>query len=184
MGRWLLGGLIALNIALALLLGAVALGWRSGGPAFNAPMPSPHALRQALPKERSALVNQLLDQHKSEIRGAMRQQRLARRELYRALRQAEPGRDELDQRFAQLREAEQGTAVAVHDMLSELLSQLTPEERRQVAELFARRGHLGRDRRNERRAQEQEGERAGGAQDESRQSADKERSGGSADEGS
>ena len=146
-GRWLLGGMIALNIALALLLAAGLLGWRSGSGGWVAgPMPNPHVLRQALPKARAGLVNQVLDQHKAEIRTAMRQQRKARRELYRSLREAEPGREELSARFAELRQAEQTTAVAVHEMLSDLLSQLTPEERRKVADLFARRGHHGRER--------------------------------------
>lgn len=154
-GRWLLGGMIALNIALALLLAAVLMGWRSGGGGWvSGPMPNPHALRQALPKERAGLVNQVLDQHKADIRTAMREQRKARRELYRSLRETEPGRDQLSQRFADLREAEQSTAVAVHEMLSDLLSQLTPEERRKVADLFARRGgHQGRERRDGRQAE-------------------------------
>nr|WP_225444777.1 periplasmic heavy metal sensor [Pseudomarimonas arenosa] len=156
LGRWLLGGLIALNVALALLLAAVLLGWRGSSSPTIGPMPSPHALRQALPRERAELVNELFETHKPTIRKAMREQRRARRELIRSLRQENVEQAVLTEQFAAIRQTEQHTAETVHAMLSDLLSRLTPDERRQVAELFTRRGQEGRSRREERRSRDGE----------------------------
>ena len=149
MGRWLLAGMLALNIALALLLGAMFLSARGERGSSLSPLPSPQMLRQALPEPRRDLVNSVLDEHKRAIGNALRDQRRARRELNRLLREESLDRAALDRSFQRLRATEQSTAESVHAMLGELLIRLSPAERRQVADLFARRA--AHERRSERR---------------------------------
>lgn len=141
--RWVLGGSIALNLALLLVFLAPLLGWHPGvfghRPMGPLAMPGPRELHESLSAQRHDLIEQVLERHRPDIRERMQATRLARRQLDRLLRQDPLSAAELDAGFAELRLSEANAATAVHGMLAELLLQLQPDERRQVADHMAHR---------------------------------------------
>lgn len=153
--RWLLLGSLALNLALAVALGLALLrsppGWEPG-------VPSPRALRQALPEASQPTLRAVLEEHRPALRDAMRARREARRTVRPLLAADEFQRDRAEAALAVLREREQAASVAAHGMLLDLLEQLSPAERRELAKALLQRhrhGQRGQEERRQRREQRQ-----------------------------
>ena len=97
-------------------------------------MPSPHLLRGVLSEERRAVVDGVLAEHRQSIGTSVRQVFQARAEVHDLMTAETIDRAALDQAFADLRARDAEAATAVQAMLTELVSELTPEERRALAE--------------------------------------------------
>ena len=143
--RWLLVASLALNVALL-----AGLGWahldgddHRDGPrmhlARGTMMPSPHLLRGVLSEERQAVVDAVLAEHRQAIRGNVREVFRARTAVHALMTAETIDRAALDRAFADLRARDAEAATAVQAMLTELMSELTPEERRALAEAVHRR---------------------------------------------
>ncbi len=105
----------------------------------------PEALRRALPKERSEVVDAVLARHRDAMHTRIRAQSQARDGVREALR-AEPfERSQLEDAFARLRDAEGHTAEEAHALLVDLASRATPEERERLSRIMKNR-HGSRER--------------------------------------
>jgi len=142
--RWLLAASLALNVA---LLAGIAWeqfdrdGPRGGGPGHHlrgGMMPSPMRLRHSLPEERRAVVDAVLHEHHARIRESIRGVLDARASVHTLMAAETIDRAALDRAFADLRERDAEAARAVQAMLTELATELTPEERRDLAESMHR----------------------------------------------
>ena len=148
-GTWLrvlLVASLALNVAFA-----AGFAWRhfdghdgrSGGHRPHAMrgtmMPSPRVLRQVLPEERRAVVDAVLEEHRQPIRANVREVYQARTAVHELMTAETIDRAALDQAFADLRARDTEAATAVQAMLTELATELTPAERRALAEAVHRR---------------------------------------------
>src|SRR5690606_27736059 len=102
-------------------------------------MPNPRVLRQVLPEERRVVVDALLAEHREQIRGNVREVFQARNEVHELLTAETVDAEALDAAFANLRARDAEAATAVQAMLTELATELTPEERRALAESIHRR---------------------------------------------
>jgi uncharacterized membrane protein len=154
-GTWLRVLLVvSLGLNVAVLAG---LGWRHfghdgghrGGHGPHAAMrgslmPNPRVLRQVLPEDRRAVVDGLIAKHRDEIRGTVREVFAARRKVHALMTADTVDRAALDRAFAELRARDADAATAVQAMLTELATDLTPAERRAMAEAVERRGPRGR----------------------------------------
>lgn len=107
-------------------------------------MPSPRVLRQVLPEERRVVVDALLEEHRQDIRGSVREVFAARQRVHELMTAETIDRPALEQAFADLRARDAEAATAVQAMLTELATELTPEERRAVAEAVHNRPPRGR----------------------------------------
>jgi Spy/CpxP family protein refolding chaperone len=153
--RALLLASLAINLILATWF-VVHAPWRHapGGPdGRHGPVPQfvdLRSFRRVLPEERRDVIDAVFAPQRPALRerlGALFQARRAVREAMRA----EPfDRAALDAAFERLREAETEAALQTQATLGDVLQQLTPEERRQFADLVPRRGALGREPRRER----------------------------------
>jgi uncharacterized membrane protein len=144
---------LALNVALL-----AAFAWQQfghDGPRRGPPghhmrggvMPSPRVLRSALPAERQAVVDAILEEHRAKIRGSVRDVFEARREVHAQLSADTIDAEAIEAAFARLRERDAAAATAVQAMLTDLATELTPEERRAIADAMHRhpRGRRARD---------------------------------------
>lgn len=143
--RWLLVGSLALNAA---LLAGIAWQHVDHGPrrmhrvhVRAGMMPSPQMLRAAVPESRRAVVDQVLQRHHEPIRESVRGVFQARAAIHGLLTAERIDPAALDRAFATLRERDAQAARAVQVMLTDLVSQLTPQERRALAETVQRRHH-------------------------------------------
>ena len=107
-------------------------------------MPSPRVLRQVLPEERRVVVDALLHEHRKAIRGSVRDVFAARRAVHELMTADTIDRPALERAFADLRARDAEAATAVQAMLTELATELTPAERRALADAVHRRGPRGR----------------------------------------
>jgi len=141
---------VSLGLNVAVLAG---FGWRHfdhhdgrhGGPRGHSAMrgtmmPSPRVLRQVLPEDRRAVVDTLLEKHRRRIRDAVREVFAARAKVHELMVADSIDRDALEAAFANLRARDAEAAVAVQAMLTELATELTPEERRALADAVGKRG--------------------------------------------
>jgi len=140
--RVLLVASLGLNVAVL-----AGLGWRHFGHHDDRPgghrgqsamrgqmMPSPRVLRQVLPEDRRVVVDQLIAKHRGTIRGAVREVFAARANVHALLVADTIDGAALERAFADLRERDATAAAAVQAMLTELATELTPEERRALAD--------------------------------------------------
>jgi uncharacterized membrane protein len=151
--RWLLVASLALNVG---LLSGIAWKFleRDDPPqrkivrvTRGAMMPSPHLLRRALPEERRAVVDAVLDEHHERIHASVGAVFEARARVHALLAAETLDRPALDRAFADLRARDAEAATAVQTMLTELVTELTPEERRALGEAVHRHDpHPRRDR--------------------------------------
>lgn len=146
--RWLLGILIACNVALisfiVLMIWARAHG-PLGGPEARWQMPPPAWLRESIPAERQDEVAEVLRRHRIEFRQRVIEVREARRDLVRMLSDPDLTREQLDSGFERLRRAEQASALQAHQTLSEVLIELDPPQRMHVVrQMMQRQGQGGR----------------------------------------
>lgn len=148
--RWLLVASLALNVA---VLAGVAWHHFEGGHMRQrmrmhhmggVPMPSPMALRRALPEDRRAVLDETLARHRPRIGESVRAVMQARRHAHELMTAEEIDPQALATAFADLRARDAEAAEAVQAMLADLLPRLTPEERRALGESMHRR--LPRDR--------------------------------------
>ena len=146
--RWLLVASLALNAA---LLAGIAWehfdrdGPRRGRFAHHASgtmMPNPMMLRGALPEERRAVVDEVLERHRGRIRETVRDVFDARADAHALMIAETVDPQALDRAFANLRERDAEAAQAVQAMLADLVSRLTPEERRALGDAMHR-SHRG-----------------------------------------
>ncbi|GAB3726513.1 hypothetical protein GCM10028862_01890 [Luteimonas pelagia] len=152
--RWVLVASLALNVAL--LAGFAWQHLHDDGPRHGPPghplrggmMPSPRLLRGALPAERQAVVDAILEKHRAGIRASVRDVFEARRAVHAQLTADTVDADAMEAAFADLRTHDAAAASAVQAMLTDLATELTPEERRAVADAMHRhpRGRRHRDR--------------------------------------
>ncbi len=144
--RWTLLLSLALNVALIAVLGWQHAPWRERGGHGRHAIPhllDVRALRNALTPEREAILRPVLEAHRENIRGRLGDLFRARRALRETIA-AEPfDAAALETAFAQLRAADAATAIEAHAMLVEVLAAATPEERKKMAELMAKRGPRG-----------------------------------------
>ena len=101
-------------------------------------MPSPRVLRQVLPEERRVVVDALLEEHRQAIRGSVGDVFEARRRVHALMTADTIDRAALEAAFADLRDRDAEAATVVQAMLTELAVELTPEDRRAVAEAVHR----------------------------------------------
>lgn len=143
--RWLLAASLALNVAL--LAGITWEQFDRDGPRHGWPghhlrggmMPSPMRLRHSLPEERRAVVDAVLHEHHARIRESVGDVFDARARVHALMAAETLDRAALDRAFADLRGRDAEAARAVQAMLTELATELTPEERRALAESVHRR---------------------------------------------
>jgi uncharacterized membrane protein len=145
--RWALLLSLAINVALIAVLAWQHAPWRErGGYGRHAAIPhllDVRALRGALTPERESILRPVLEAHRENIRGRLGDLFRARRALRETIA-AEPfDAAALEAAFAQLRAADAATASEAHAMLVEVLAAATPEERKKMAELMAKRGPRG-----------------------------------------
>jgi uncharacterized membrane protein len=142
--RWLLVASLALNVG---LLSGIAWKYldRDDPPqrklvrvTRGAMMPSPHLLRRALPEERRAVVDAVLAEHHDRIHASVGAVFEARTRVHALVTAETLDRPALDQAFADLRARDAEAAIAVQAMLTELVTELTPEERRALGEAVHR----------------------------------------------
>ena len=107
------------------------------------PLLHPEQLRRALPAERGELIDNVLEAHRAAMRAHLNELAAARDRVRDAVRHEPFDRSALDAAFAQLRESERQTAEEAQALISDLLQQLTAEEREQIAPLFAHPGRRG-----------------------------------------
>lgn len=131
---------LALNLALG-----VGLAWRvlhPGQPPAAShqreprPMFHPEALRRALPKERSELLDSVLAQHREAMHARIQHMHQAREDVREAMQAVPFERERLDAAFAQLRVTESQTAEEAHALLADLASRATPEERERLTRML------------------------------------------------
>ena len=153
--RALLLASLAINLVLATWF-VVHAPWRHapGGPeGRHAPVPQfidLRSFRRVLPEDRQGVIDAVFAEQRAGLRERIRALFDARRDVRDAMR-AEPfDRATLDAAFERLRVAETDAALRTQAMLGDVLQQLTPEERRQFADLVPRRGPHGREARRER----------------------------------
>ena len=143
--RWLLVASLALNVG---LLSGIA--WehfdRDDPPRHvkmrvtrGGMMPGPHLLHRTLPPERRAVVDAVHEKHQPRIHATVRRVFEARARVHTLMTAETLDRPALDQAFADLRARDAEAATAVQAMLTELVTELTPEERRAVGEAVHRR---------------------------------------------
>lgn len=137
--------IVSLSLNLALGAGLGWLIWHSGPTASDPQTRGPRALfhsdalRRALPPERAAFVDRILAHHRDTMRAHVEELTQARVGV-RAAILAEPfTRQQLDDAFARLREAEGGTAQEAHALLADLVEQAEPQEREHLARLIPER---------------------------------------------
>jgi uncharacterized membrane protein len=151
--RLILLASLGLNLMLATWLIAHAP-WRHPPGGRHAPVPQLvdlRAFRKALPPERQGVVDTAFATHRPALRERIGALFAARREVRDAIR-AEPfDPAALDAGFARLRSAEAEAASQAQRVLGEVLMQLTPQERAQLADLVPRRGLHRREERRESR---------------------------------
>jgi uncharacterized membrane protein len=158
--RWLLLGSLVLNLALGVVLGSMML---RATPAWEPGVPSPRALRQVMPEAAQPLLRSVLDEHRPALRGAMRERREARRSVRPLLAAEDFQRGRAEAALAELRQRDQAASAAAHAMLLDLLEQLSPAERRELAKALLQRhrhGHRSDDERRQRRAERDPAEAA------------------------
>jgi Spy/CpxP family protein refolding chaperone len=153
--RALLLASLAINLVLATWF-LVHAPWRhgpGGAEGRHAPVPQLvdlRTFRRALPEDRQGVIDAAFAAQRPELRQRIRALFDARRGVRDAIR-AEPfDRPALDAAFARLRTAEADAALQAQGALGDVLQQLTPEERQQLADLVPRRGPHGREPRRER----------------------------------
>ena len=153
--RALLLASLAINLVLATWF-VVHAPWRhpTGGPdGRHAPVPQfidLRSFRKVLPDDRQGVIDEVFAAQRADLRARIGALFEARRVVREAMR-AEPfDRVALDAAFARLRVAETEAAVQTQATLGDVLQQLTPEERRQFADLVPRRGPHGREPRRDR----------------------------------
>lgn len=141
--RWLLVASLALNVGIL-----AGLGWAhfsDDGPhqrhmrmARGTMMPSPRLLRGVLPAERRAVADAVMAAHRAPIQEAVGRVFEARARVHALVTAETLDRPALDRAFADLRARDAEAAIAVQAMLTELVSELTPEERRALGEAVHR----------------------------------------------
>lgn len=142
--RWLLVASLALNVAV--LAGVAWAHFSDDGPhqrhmrmARGTVMPNPAQLRRVLPPERRAVVDAALARHRDHVRTSVADVFEARARVHALLTAETLDRAALDQAFAVLRASDAEAASAVQAMITEVATELTPEERRAMAEAVHRR---------------------------------------------
>ena len=105
----------------------------------GAMMPNPRVLRAVLSEERQAVVDAVLAEHRLAIRSNVREVFQARTAVHDLMTADTIDRAALDRAFADLRARDAEAATAVQAMLTDLVTELTPEERRALAEAVHRR---------------------------------------------
>lgn len=143
--RWLLVASLALNIG---VLSGIA--WHHFGDgddshrghmrmmARGTMMPSPRLLHRVLPEERRAVVDAVMARHREPIRATVGRVFEARARVHALVTAETLDRPALDRAFADLRARDAEAATAVQAMLTELVGELTPEERRALGEAVHR----------------------------------------------
>ena len=109
-------------------------------------MPNPRVLRDVLPEERRVVVDAMLEEHRQDIRGSVREVFAARKRVHDLMAADTIDRAALDSAFADLRARDAEAATAVQAMLTEVAVELTPEERRAVTAAMHRGPRMRRDR--------------------------------------
>lgn len=138
--RWLLGLLIATNVALLTVV-VLFMGRQFGAFAPDRPhaderLDTPAWLRESLPPEQRRLLESVFEQHRSEIRQQAGERHQARRALGALMRRPEIDKDELNAAFARLRDAEHALAEKTQTALAEVLVELEPRQRMRVARMI------------------------------------------------
>lgn len=148
--RALLLASLAVNLILATWF-VLHQPWRHGADRHgmhHAPVPQLidlRGFRHVLPEQRRDVVDAVFATRRAALRERLRALFEARRDVREAMR-AEPfDRAALDAAFGNLRRAEGEAAQQAQDTLGDVLQQLTPEERRQFAELVPRHGPHARE---------------------------------------
>jgi len=144
--RWLLLASLGLNIA---LLSGLAVhvfehdrqSHREGRGTMGrgGMLPHPMLIRRVMSDEGEPVADAVMQTHRDGIRRALRARADARAEVHAVLSATTLDRPALDRAFAALRARDAEAATAVQAMLTELMVQLTPEERRALVEGMRRR---------------------------------------------
>ncbi|MCB1555479.1 MAG: periplasmic heavy metal sensor [Xanthomonadales bacterium] len=144
--RWLLGVLIACNVALISFI--VLMIWaRTHGPVVGTESgwqtPPPGWLQESVPPERQGEVAEVLYRHRVAFRDRVLEVRAARQNLARLLADPALTREQLEEGFARLRRADQASSEQAHATLSEVLIDLRPAERMRVVRQMMMRQQQG-----------------------------------------
>lgn len=138
--RWLLGLLIATNVALltvVVLFMARPFGaFAPDRPQADERLDTPAWLRESLPPEQRRLLEGVFERHRGDIREQARERQQARRDLGALMRRPQIDKDELNAAFARLRDAEHDLAEKTQTALAEVLVELEPRHRMRVARMI------------------------------------------------
>jgi uncharacterized membrane protein len=102
-------------------------------------LPSPRELREVLPDEDAAILDQLLKANRPAFHQRLDALFAARQQVADAIRTEPFDQAKLETAFAGLREREAAMAAGAHNWLAKFVAQLDPESREKVAELLTRR---------------------------------------------
>ena len=138
--RWLLGLLIATNVALLTVV-VLFVARQSGAFAPRGEIPggrldTPAWLGEALPPAERERVAAVIESHRDDIRQQRFEVHRARRELGALMRRSEIDKQELNSAFARLRDAEHALAEVTQNALAEVLVDLEPRQRMRVARMI------------------------------------------------
>ena len=154
--RWVLLLSVALNVLLAAVVGSAWLAHRHGGGGHgiggSVRLPRGEELEKVLPEADRAALRGAYDRHRDDIRPKLGALWDARREVHDALRTEPFDATRAATALATLREREAAVATAVHALLVDLSSSVSPEGRAAIAKVSTMRH--GRGHRRERGGQE------------------------------
>jgi uncharacterized membrane protein len=108
-------------------------------------LPSPRELREVLPENDQAKLNQLMEANKARFRQRLDALFAARQQVADAIRTEPFERGKLEAAFAALREREAAMAAGSQAWLADFIARIGPESRAKVAELLTRRHQRRRD---------------------------------------
>ena len=136
--RWLLGVLIACNVALISFI--VLMIWaRTHGPVVGTESgwqtPPPGWLQESVPPERQGEVAEVLYRHRVAFRDRVLEEG--------HVHGVDMTREQLEEGFARLRRADQASSEQAHATLSEVLIDLRPAERMRVVRQMMMRQQQG-----------------------------------------
>ncbi len=139
--RWAIA--LVASLALNLFLGGVfAANWRLHGLGQDTFTANPFAVfwaREPLEEPARATFRRIWTEHADELRPRVREMHAARRLVSERLADENFDPEELTRALTDLRAATQASQSAMHAALVELTADLTPEERRVLAEAGMRR---------------------------------------------
>lgn len=133
---FIFGIIFIVSLAINLFLGGIAIGWymqkvHDRGPPFSQEWTNPRAILQALPEAREH-IQPILRRNAAIVHPKIQESQRAKREVRKQIQADKVDVAALTQAFTRLRQTEFDAKTAIHQVFIEVISTLTPDERRQL----------------------------------------------------